>query len=325
MHLEITMNRKFRPRGYFTVPDGTEVSPFLNATDTQQSDVPWNGLAEMSIAAGRVRPRLCSSIHVHPIITQVTLLLSGNLSVRMKGKSDAEPYDLQLRAPGDAVVTRPGTLFQLRNDGDSVAEVMFIVSPPYVFEMEDGKVRYDDAVIVTQTWEELQAANYDVPALRYSDYDVSAARAEAFRRLASRKGQAPAPLAEESVYSLPAKADYLAPDGSEIRLLAPGEHGGLAHCVLPAGNTSLAVRHRTVEELWYVLDGEGEIRRQRGTEIRQDLVRQGDSIRIPVDTVFQFRAAKHSDLKLLLTTMPPWPGKAEAVRVEDAVADLWKL
>ena len=34
------MNRVFSARGFFTVPDGTDVSPFLNATDVMQDDVP---------------------------------------------------------------------------------------------------------------------------------------------------------------------------------------------------------------------------------------------------------------------------------------------
>lgn len=108
--------------------------------------------------------------------------------------------------------------------------------------------------------------------------------------------------------------DYLAPDGSEIRLLVQGEQGGLAHCVLPAGRRSLAVRHRTVEELWYVLEGSGEIWRGRDSEdARTDAVRAGDSVRIPVGVAFQFQASPDEDLKLLLVTMPPWPGTQEAV------------
>jgi hypothetical protein len=44
------MNRVFQPRGYFTVPDGTAVSAFLNATDATQDDVPW-GAAVTSVAS----------------------------------------------------------------------------------------------------------------------------------------------------------------------------------------------------------------------------------------------------------------------------------
>lgn len=50
------MNRIFEPGGYIVVPDGTEVSPFLNASDLNQQNVPWGALGEMSIAAGRGRP-----------------------------------------------------------------------------------------------------------------------------------------------------------------------------------------------------------------------------------------------------------------------------
>jgi mannose-6-phosphate isomerase-like protein (cupin superfamily) len=53
--------------------------------------------------------------------------------------------------------------------------------------------------------------------------------------------------------------DYSAPDGSEIRLLLNVKGGGLAHCTLPPAATTLAVRHRTVEEIWYFLDGTGEV------------------------------------------------------------------
>ena len=34
------MNKVFKPIGFSTVPDGTDVSPFLNATDTMEQGVP---------------------------------------------------------------------------------------------------------------------------------------------------------------------------------------------------------------------------------------------------------------------------------------------
>jgi mannose-6-phosphate isomerase-like protein (cupin superfamily) len=133
------MNHVFTPRGYFTVPDGTEVCSFLNATDVTESDVPWGALGEMSIATGRIGPKVHSWVHIHPAVTQVTYVYSGGLTVRMRDASSPEPYDLELR-PGQAVVSEPGTLFQLRNDSDAAAEVLYIVSPSYVFEMEGGEV-----------------------------------------------------------------------------------------------------------------------------------------------------------------------------------------
>jgi hypothetical protein len=48
------MNRIFTAGHYFTVPDGTDVSPFLNATACEQSDLAWGALGDMSIAAGRL-------------------------------------------------------------------------------------------------------------------------------------------------------------------------------------------------------------------------------------------------------------------------------
>lgn len=119
--------------------------------------------------------------------------------------------------------------------------------------MEGGRVRYSDATVVARTWDELSAMGDDVPALNIAPYEARASREECRRRLAVRKGRLPKPLADEAVVSLKPDRDYLAPDGSEIRLLVSGEHGGFAHCVLPAGRMSAPVRHRTVEELWYVL------------------------------------------------------------------------
>jgi hypothetical protein len=71
--------------------------------------------------------------------------------------------------------------------------------------------------------------------------------------------------------------------------------------------------------------GDGEIWRHRaGESARVDVVRAGDSVRIPVDTAFQFQTASTGDLTLLLATMPPWPGGQEAVAVSDGVSPLSK-
>jgi DNA integrity scanning protein DisA with diadenylate cyclase activity len=97
-----------------------------------------------------------------------------------------EAYELSVN-PGSAVITRPGTLFQSLHDSDAVADVLYIVTPSYVFEMERGAVKYDDALIVAATWEDLVAANYHVPALTISSDEVGTRRAESLRRLAMRK------------------------------------------------------------------------------------------------------------------------------------------
>lgn len=114
---------------------------------------------------------------------------------------------------------------------------------------------------------------------------------------------------------LGADYDYLAPDRSEIRLLAEVTGGGLAHCTLPPGGVSLAVRHRTVEELWYVLSGRGEVWRSHQGEEHVVEVEPGVSLGIPCGAHFQFRARGEAPLQILIATIPRWPGAEEAVPV----------
>jgi mannose-6-phosphate isomerase-like protein (cupin superfamily) len=116
---------------------------------------------------------------------------------------------------------------------------------------------------------------------------------------------------------LPSRYDCLAPDGSQIRLLAAGERGSCVHCTLPPGAVSLAVRHRSVEEIWYFVHGQGEVwRKLDGTEETVE-VSQGVCVTIPSGAHFQFRNTADTPLEFVLTTMPPWPGDQEAVRVAD--------
>ena len=52
---------------------------------------------------------------------------------------------------------------------------------------------------------------------------------------------------------LPAKRDAVAPDGSDVRILLGLKGGGMAHFELAPGETSTAVTHRTIEEIWSLL------------------------------------------------------------------------
>src|SRR5215210_3182261 len=103
--------------------------------------------------------------------------------------------------------------------------------------------------------------------------------------------------------------DVLAPDTSEIRLLVGTTRGSLAHGTLAPGRVSLAVTHRTVEEVWYVTGGRGQVwRKQDGRELVID-VEPGTALTIPTGVHFQFRAPGSEPLCFVLCTMPPWPGE----------------
>lgn len=109
--------------------------------------------------------------------------------------------------------------------------------------------------------------------------------------------------------------DTLAPDGSEIRLLAQTARGSMVHCTLPPGAVSVAVAHRTVEEVWYCLEGAGQVWRRLGGQERIVDVAPGVSLSIPVGARFQFRTTGPHPLRFIIVTMPPWPGAQEAYPV----------
>jgi mannose-6-phosphate isomerase-like protein (cupin superfamily) len=114
--------------------------------------------------------------------------------------------------------------------------------------------------------------------------------------------------------SVPESADAVAPDGSDVRVLLALARGGLAHFELAPGDTSIAVRHRTVEEIWYFIGGNGEMWRSNPTGNEVVDVGPGVCITIPVGTHFQFRSTGSDPLAAIGVTMPPWPGEGEAIR-----------
>jgi mannose-6-phosphate isomerase-like protein (cupin superfamily) len=123
-----------------------------------------------------------------------------------------------------------------------------------------------------------------------------------------------------STMTLPADRDVLAPDGSEVRVLLSLAGGSMAHFQLAAGQVSRAVRHRSVEEIWYVLSGAGEMWRSHGGREDVAALSAGVCLTIPVGVRFQFRAAEGGPLAAVAVTMPPWPGDHEA----EAVPGKWQ-
>ena len=115
---------------------------------------------------------------------------------------------------------------------------------------------------------------------------------------------------------LPVAPDATAPDGSDVRILLRLDGGNMAHFELAPGQTSVAVAHHTVEEIWYFLSGRGEMWRKLGDQEEVVPVDPGVCITIPVGTHFQFCSFGYEPLAALGVAMPPWPGEGEAYKVE---------
>ena len=114
---------------------------------------------------------------------------------------------------------------------------------------------------------------------------------------------------------LPARRDVVAPDGSDVRILLGLAGGTMAQFELAPGVVSTAVRHRTVEEIWYVVSGWGSIWRRLGDDEQIVDLDVGICVTIPVETEFQFRCDSDSPLRIVAITMPPWPADDEATQV----------
>jgi mannose-6-phosphate isomerase-like protein (cupin superfamily) len=111
---------------------------------------------------------------------------------------------------------------------------------------------------------------------------------------------------------LPEVPDAVAPDGSDVRELLALGGGSMAHFELAPGRVSRAVAHRAVEELWYILAGQGQMWRRQGERQQTVPLRPGTCLSIPAGTHFQFRADAAGPLVAVGVTMPPWPGDDEA-------------
>jgi len=115
---------------------------------------------------------------------------------------------------------------------------------------------------------------------------------------------------------VPVVRTAVAPDGSDVRVLLNLKGGGMAHFELSPGQTSTAVTHRTVEEIWLFLSGRGEMWRRQGEREEIVPVEPGVCLTVPLGTHFQFRSFGCEALGAVGVTMPPWPGEGEATVVQ---------
>jgi mannose-6-phosphate isomerase-like protein (cupin superfamily) len=120
--------------------------------------------------------------------------------------------------------------------------------------------------------------------------------------------------------SLPSAFDERAPDGTEVRKLLRTDRASMAHFRLDAGERSHAIAHRSVEELWYVLAGEGQLWLSDGASNDVLSLKAGCAVVVAVGASFQLRAGREA-LEILGVTSPAWSGDEEVARVEGLWTD----
>ena len=96
-------------------------------------------------------------------------------------------------------------------------------------------------------------------------------------------------------------------DGSTIRSLldrsnAAVAHQSLAEATIEAGQATLRHHHRESEEIYYLVEGSGEMEID-GERAR---VTAGDAILIPPGAWHQIRADAEGPVRLLCACAPPW-------------------
>lgn len=145
------MKKIFDVGNGFAVPDGTIVHSIIDPQLLRREGPRMVG--EMSLALGEIPPHTVSKIHVHPVVSQLTWVISGELKVMMKDISRDEPYTLCLGSE-QSVMTEAGTFFQLINDGDENCRVLYVVTPSFIFECDDaGRILYNDAIVLEKDWD----------------------------------------------------------------------------------------------------------------------------------------------------------------------------
>ena len=147
------MKRVFVSPDFYRVPDGTLVAEMLRVGES------------FNLGLGIIEPGMTSKIHLHPFVTQATYVRSGRLIVWMRSPKDTKPFSLELESD-QACLTEPGVFFQLVNPAYEPCQVLYIVSPPFIYETgPTGNVVFNDAVVLDGGWEDLARAKYDLGKL----------------------------------------------------------------------------------------------------------------------------------------------------------------
>lgn len=281
--------------------DGTESSILVDATTLLSRSL---GVSPPGLELRRLAPKRQTWLFSLPA---ATLVIHGIDEARIgiqTREADAQVAAFEL-GRGDSYVAPPGTIVQLRNDGAHSCDALLVTSPGRLVDFEGKRVAHDDTVVVGREWNDA--------TMEVAPHELAAQRAETLRRLVARRGMGP-PLSAERVIALEATPSDVAEDRTLTRTLVEGGCGMMVRRELAAGACTAAVRHRTVEQLWHITEGAGELWRSQDGESRLDVLAAGDSVCIRPGVQFQVRATA-SRLRALVATSPRWPGAHEAVAV----------
>lgn len=280
--------------------DGTESSILVDATTLLTRSV---GVFPPGLELRRLAPKRQTWLFSLPAATLVIHGIDARIGIQTR--EVGQPVVCFELSRGDSYVAPPGTIVQLRNDGEQSCDALLVTSPGRLVELEGKRVTHDDTVVVGREW--------DDETMEVAPHELAASRAETLRRLVARRGMSPS-LAAERVIALEATPADVAEDRTLTRTLVEGGSGMMVRRELAAGHCTAAVRHRTVEQLWHITEGSGELWRSQDGESRYDILTAGDSVCIRPGVQFQVRAT-NGRLRALVATSPRWPGEHEAVPV----------
>lgn len=285
------------PTYHYLAPDQSEITLLTRSADADGGD-----MAYCSLPVGNTSVAVC-----HESIHELWYFTAGVGQYWVKQGDQEAVYSV---SKGSVVSLPKGTSFQFRNtSADEALEVVIVTMPPWPGEGEAIKV---NGKWTTEFQPEEQAAETNDP-------NVSASSTSAVASMGIFSENARSNVFVPRLVQKPEDYHYLAPDMSEIRLLTrntDASGGDMAHCTLPPGQTSIAVKHKSIHELWYITSGEGEIWLKDGNTEEVHPLQKGSYVSIPVGAAFQFRTTGFEPLEIVITSMPPWPGADEAIVVD---------
>lgn len=280
----------------YLAPDQSEITLLTRNTDADGGD-----MAYCSLPVGKTSVAVC-----HKSIHELWYFTAGSGQYWIKKGDKEDVYSVQ---KGSVVSLPKGTSFQFRNtSSDEPLEVMIVTMPPWPGEGE--AIRVNGKWITEFEVEEL--------AVDTNGPNDSASSTSVVASMGIFSGAVKSADFVPRLVQKPVSYDYLAPDMSEIRLLTrntDASGGDMAHCTLPPGQTSTAVKHKSIHELWYITSGEGEIWLKDGEVETIHTLKKGSYVSIPLEASFQFRTTGSEPLEIVITSMPPWPGADEAIFV----------